>query len=193
MGTSVKSWPPVARAGAASGFVLAAALVGSGCGGAPPPRAAPATEPSACLGGLCVRPDHVVARRTGEGRHARCLIVAWDGDGSLPPTAQIGVHDRAPARPGVFAAIDLPSFAAWSSYPITSDPTTSRTGAGVFAARVDPAVRFADHRVADGGSVRVEPLGSAAIVLVSSTIHGQHETARFLVPDAANECLARLR
>jgi hypothetical protein len=196
MRTLVQSHAPSARVGIAYTFAFCAALAMTGCAAAESPRAAAsavATEASACLGGLCVHPDHVLARRTGEGRHGRCLVVAWDGDGSLPPTAHLGVTDGAPARPGVFAALDLPGFSPWARYSITSDPARAHTGAAVFAARVDPAVRFADQRVAEEGSVRVEPLGDAAIVIVTTTWGGRTETTQFTVPDATNECLAKFR
>lgn len=177
-------------------FALTALFAGgacSACGGASAPRAASTQgrsfEASACVGGLCVHPDHVTATRLGSGRNPRCLVVAWDGSDALPPTARMGVTDGAPARPGVFAVVDLPVFEPFSRFAITKDPSTARSGASVYAARVDPGVRFADHRVAADGSVQVEPAGDGALVTVTTTWEGRQQIASFTLPRAANGCV----
>jgi hypothetical protein len=199
MGTLVQSPARSARGGVVQGlvFALIAALFACGaccgCGGAPSPRAASrqarSFEASACVGGLCVHPDHVTATRMGSGRNPRCLVVAWDGADDLPPTARVGVTDGAPARPGVFAVVDLPVFEPFSWFAITKDPSTTRSGASVYAARVDPGVRFADHRVAADGSVRVEPAGDGALVTVTTTWEGREQIASFTVPRTSNGCV----
>ena len=150
-----------------------------------------ADEKTACIGGLCVKPDHVVARKT-LGARSRCLVVAWDGTDSLPPTAHVSAVDDAPgARPGVFAAIDMPAFREGYSYPIAADPATASPGsASVFSVRVDPAVRFADERIADGGDVKVVKAGDGERIVVVNTrwSDGSTETASFVVPKAYNGC-----
>ena len=199
MGTLVQSHARAARGGVVQRLVLAVAMTATACGGtggAPSSRAgSPAgsrfTDANACVGGLCVRPDHVTATRLGDGRNPRCLVVAWDGADDLPPTARVGVTDGAPARPGVFAVVDLPVFEPFTRFAITRDPSSARAGASVYAARVDPGVRFTDHRVADDGSVRVEPKGDAALVTVTTTWEGRAQIASFTLPRAANGCLSQ--
>jgi hypothetical protein len=118
--------------------------------------------------------------------------MAWDGDSNLPPTAKVAIVDDSPARPGVFAAIDMPSFREGYAYPIVSDPNTASPGAaGVFAVRVDPAVHLADQRVADAGDVTVVRDGTDRIVVVKAKWSDGHtETATFVVPKAFNGCSA---
>ncbi len=162
---------------------LAVALVG--CGGPPPPkRPAGPPEPGQCVGGLCVRPDHVLARKS-EGR--RCLIVAWDGESTLPPTAKIGFTDESPARPGVFLAIEVPGLLAGVPYRIASDPTKPKS-TSVLAVRVDPGVKFADHRVAEKGEVTVIPSGDDLLVIAKTTFGEQEQTLQLTVPKAHNGC-----
>ena len=171
-------------------------IVGSGalgCGASGPgAKSASGAEESksACVGGLCLHPDHVVATKVA-GSRGRCLIIAWDGTDSLPPTAHIAVSDDSPgARPGVFAAIDMPSLREGFSYPIASDPTLGKPGsASVFSVRVDPGVRFADQRFADGGDVKVLALGAERVVMVTAKwSSGKEETASFVIPKAYNGC-----
>ena len=171
---------------------ITALLAFPACSSSPSAKSASdAEEKSECVGGLCVHPDHVVARKLPQGGHARCMVIAWDGTDSLPPTARVAMIDDAPgARPGVFAAIDMPSFREGYSYPIAADPSTGGPGsASVFAVRVDPGVRFADHRFADSGDVTVVRSGSERIVVVKAKFgDGRLETASFVVPKAYNGC-----
>lgn len=172
--------------------VALAAVGASGCADDPRPRAAnDPDEKTACVGGLCVKPDHVVARKLPSGTRSRCLVIAWDGKDSLPPTAKISVTDDSPARPGVFAAIDIPSMREGYAYPIAADPSTASPGsAAVFAVRIDPGVRFADQRFAEQGDVTViKAEGGERIVVVKvKTENGLFETASFSVPKAYNGC-----
>ncbi len=193
MRTLVQSPARRARGGVVQGFVFALAVATAACGNAPAPREASGKggpfDAGACVGGLCVHPDHVTATRLGSGRNPRCLVVAWDGTDDLPPTARVGVTDGAPARPGVFAVVDLPVFEPFSHFTIARDPTSVRDGASVYAARVDPAVRFADHRVAADGSVEVEPAGDGARITVRTRWEGRQQIASFTVPRTANGCV----
>jgi hypothetical protein len=174
-------------------LAIAFAVAGAAaCAENPRPRSAPdPEEKTACVGGLCVKPDHVVARKLPNGTRSRCLVIAWDGTDSLPPTAKVGVTDDSPARPGVFAAIDMPSMREGFAYPIAADPSTASPGsAAVFAVRVDPAVRFADQRFAEAGDVTVvKSEGGERIVVVKvKAANGLFEIASFIVPKAYNGC-----
>lgn len=196
MRTLVQSLARRARRGGVVRLVSTAAIASAGCATSAPPRAASYDfEAAACFGALCMHPDHVLATRVGAGagERARCLVVAWDGAGALPPTARVGVDDDAPAHPGVFAVVDLPDLAPFSRYAIARDPSAVRASAAVYAARVDPAVRFADQRFADEGSVRVEPRGEDELVIVSTRWEGRAQTASFTVPRAANGCASKGR
>lgn len=161
------------------------------CGGAPAPKSKVyVDDKTACVGGFCLRPDHVIARKV-LGARGRCLVIAWDGTESLPPTAKVGAVDDSPgARPGVFAAIDVPSLRDGFSYPIASDLDLAKPGsASVLAVRIDPAVRFADQRVADGGDVMVLAQGAERILVVRAKWNGKKdETASFVIPKAYNQC-----
>lgn len=158
----------------------------AGCAGAPPPprRHAGPPEPGQCVGGLCVRPDHVLARKS-EGH--RCLILAWDGESTLPPTAKVGITDESPARPGVFLAIEIPGLLAGVPYRVASDPTKAKA-TSILAVRVDPAVKFADHRIAEKGEVTVVPSGDDLLVIAKSTFADQEQTVQLTVPKARNGC-----
>ncbi len=175
-------------------IALLAVAGASACASAPAPRSAQdPDEKTACVGGLCVKPDHVVARKLPDGTRSRCLVIAWDGSDSLPPTARVGVTDDSPARPGVFTAIDMPSMREGFAFPIAADPSTASPGsAAVFAVRVDPGVRFADQRFAEAGDVTVvKSEGGERIVVVKvKTANGLFETASFIVPRAYNGCSA---
>ncbi len=171
--------------------IAALASVLSACAGAPEPKAAHVDpdEPTNCVGGLCVRPDHVVARKLPDGNKTRCLLMAWDGS-LLPPTAKVGVVDDSPARPGVFAAIDMPSLRE-GNYPVAPDPALGAPGsAAVFAVRVNPAAQFADQRIADGGSVSVaKTVDGAHIVIVESIwSDGHRDSATFVLPKVFDGC-----
>lgn len=139
------------------------------------------------MGGLCVVPDHTVARRVKTERGSRCMILAWDGDAALPPTAKVGVTDTAPARPGVFLAIEIPSIIDGVPYRI-SEPSSASPSTTVMAVRVNPAVNFADQRMAEKGEVMVTSSGDDMLVSVK-TIWGAHEEkAMIVVPRAHNAC-----
>lgn len=176
-------------------LVLALPLLGLGalaCAGDPTPKTAQdPDEKTACVGGLCVKPDHVVARKMPNGTRSRCLVIAWDGKDSLPPTAKVGATDDSPARPGIFTAIDIPSMREGYAYPIAADPSTASPGsAAVFAVRVDPGVRFADQRFAEAGDVTVTKTegGERIVVVKMKSAEGLFETASFVVPKAYNSC-----
>jgi len=114
--------------------------------------------------------------------------MAWDGS-SLPPTAKMGAYDDSPSRPGIFAVIDLPSLREGIVYRVVVDPSAGASAsAGVFAVRVDPAARFADHRVADSGDVTIVHQGTDAIIVVKTKWAGRVETATFIVPKVHNGC-----
>lgn len=169
--------------------ILSSALFG--CAAPPPPVRTGPPPPSACIGGLCVRPDHAIARPLGRFGDRRCLIVAWDGESNLPPTARVGVvDDTAAARPGIFLAVELPNLRSGVTYRLAN--TDARPGRGAptaMSARVDPAVRFADQRIAERGEVVVIPTGGDMIVRVETTWPtGAHETATIVVPRAQNAC-----
>jgi hypothetical protein len=162
------------------------------CSAGPAPKSTvEKDDKTACVGGFCLHPDHVVARKV-QGSRGRCLIIAWDGTESLPPTAKVGAVDDSPgARPGVFAAIDVPSLRDGFSYPIASDLDDAKPGsASVFAVRIDPGVRFADQRVADSGDVMVLAQGAERILVVKAKWNGgkKEETASFVIPKAYNQC-----
>lgn len=171
---------------------VACGAVTLGCASAhPSPKSTTAVDDkTACVGGFCLHPDHVIARKV-QGARGRCLVIAWDGNESLPPTAKVGMTDDSPgARPGVFAAIDVPSLRDGFSYPIASDLDFAKPGsASVLAVRVDPGIRFADQRVADGGDVMVLAQGAERILVVKAKWSGgKEETASFVIPKAYNQC-----
>jgi hypothetical protein len=132
--------------------------------------------------GLCVVPDHVVARRL-DPLKPRCVITAWDGPSTVPPTAKTTYTDDAPAHPGVFFSIEVPSFRAATPYTIKSDPM-STSGAQVLVVRVDPAVKFADRRIVESGDVTVIAQGDDVLVV----IHAGNETATLTIEKANNAC-----
>lgn len=151
----------------------------------PPPRAKSSgyEEPATCVGGLCVKPDHAIARKVRTEKGQRCMIVAWDGDGALPPTAKMGFTDDSPARPGVFLAIEVPGMLAGVPYKLGE--TSNATAMSV---RVDPAVKFADQRLADQGDIVLSNSGGDMLVRVR-TVWGTHEEiANIVVPKAKNTC-----
>lgn len=142
--------------------------------------------PNACVGGLCVKPDHVSARK--DGPKGRCLVMAWDGS-TLPPTAKMGAYDDSPSRPGIFAVVDVPSLRDGMVYPVVANPDDGGSAsAGVFAVRVDPAARFADHRIADKGDVTIVRSGSDAIINVKTRWGEKTESATFVLSKAHNGC-----
>lgn len=160
--------------------VLLLVLLGSGCASAPPQKPSSYVEPATCVGGLCVKPDHAVARKVHTEKGRRCVIVAWDGDASLPPTAKMGYADDAPARPGVFLSLEVPGMLAGVPYKIGN--------ASAMSVRVDPAVNFADQRLADQGDITLASTGEDMIVR-ARTVWGAHEeVAVILVPRAKNGC-----
>lgn len=169
-------------------FALAIGGVLPACGSSPPPASSHGTvEPATCIGGLCVRPDHVVARKvkaTSEGGH-RCMIVAWDGEGMVPPTARVAVTDESPARPGVFLAVEVPRMLAGVPYRIVPERDAASSAISV---RVDPAVRFADHRVAEEGDIVLTSSGDDMLVRVRTVWGTREETVILVVGKATNGC-----
>ena len=154
----------------------------------PPPRSKVGPpEPATCVGGLCVKPDHTVARKVKTERGSRCVILAWDGDAALPPTAKMGVTDDSPARPGVFLSIEIPSLIDGVPYRI-SEPNTASPTTTVVAVRVDPAVKFADQRMAEKGEVMVTSSGDDMLVQVKTIWGATEEKAMIIVPRAHNTC-----
>jgi len=161
------------------------ALAIAGCGSPPPKSSAGAAEPSTCIGGLCVKPDHVVARKVKTDQGHRCMIVAWDGEGMVPPTARVSVTDESPARPGVFLAVEVPRMLAGVPYRIVPHKLSASSAISV---RVDPAVNFADQRVAEEGDIVLATSGDDMLVRVR-TVWGTHEeTAILVVSKSTNGC-----
>ena len=164
-----------------------------GCASSGPPKTVRSgegdfddTERTSCVGGLCVKPDHVMARR--DGPKGRCLVMAWDGS-SLPPTAKMGAYDDSPSRPGILTAVDVPAIRDGASYRVVSDPEKAGVGlASVFAVRVDPSARFADHRIAEAGDVTIVRQGDDALISVKTRWGDRIETAMFLLSRAHNGC-----
>ena len=105
----------------------------------------------------------------------------------INPTAKIGFTDDSPARPGVFLAIEVPGLLAGVPYRIASDPTKPKS-TSVLAVRVDPGVKFADHRVAEKGEVTVIPSGDDLLVIAKTTFAEQEQTLQLTVPKAHNGC-----
>lgn len=170
-------------------FVVVAALAVVSCGGGNPRTISKGPQlPTTCMAGFCVKPDHVVARRAdpADASSRRCTIVAWDGDSDLPPTARTSTMDDAPARPGVFFSVEVPSLRSGTPFGIKSDGSTS--GATVLVVRVDPAVKFADRRIVDAGTVTVVPQGDDLLVMIKSTSAAGEETTSIVVPKANNKC-----
>jgi hypothetical protein len=162
---------------------LASLVVALAACGSPQQKPSSYAEPTACVGGLCVKPDHAIARKVRTEKGQRCIIVAWDGSASLPPTAKVGYADDAPARPGVFLSIEVPGMLAGVAYKLTE--TSDATAMSV---RVDPAVNFAEKRLADAGDIILASTGEDMIVRVR-TVWGSHEeVAIILVPRAKNGC-----
>lgn len=166
-------------------FALAIAAISCGCGGSAPRATAPEVEPATCIGGLCVRPDHVVARKVATEKGSRCMIVAWDGASPVPPTARVAVTDESPARPGIFLAVEVPRMLARVPYRIV--PRESSAGSAI-SVRVDPAVNFADHRVAEEGEVVLDSSGNDMLVRVRTVWGAHEETAILTVSRALNGC-----
>jgi len=164
-----------------------------GCASSGPPKTVRSgegdfddVERTSCIGGLCVKPDHVMARR--DGPKGRCLVMAWDGS-SLPPTAKMGAYDDSLSRPGILTAVDVPAIRDGASYRVVLDPEKSGTGlASVFAVRVDPSARFADHRIAESGDVTIVREGDDARITVKTKWGERTETASFVLARAHNGC-----
>ncbi len=173
-------------------FVLLATLAtaGAACGGPPAPKTVDFPHATQCVGGLCVRPDHAIARRITTIDGKRCLIVAWDGRSDLPPTAKVANTDESPAAAGVFLSIELPTLRSGVPYAISSEPKASTT---VLSAQVSPSVQFTDRRIASAGYVTVLPSGDDLLVIVQTKWEGgREETAQFVVTKAQNGCGAVL-
>jgi hypothetical protein len=155
----------------------------AGCAGSPPNAKSSYQDPATCIGGLCVKPDHAVARKVRTEKGSKCMIVAWDGDSALPPTARMGVTDDTPARPGVFLAVEVPGMLAGVPYKLgESSPATA------MGVRVDPAVHFADQRLADQGDIILTKSGDEMHVRVR-TVWGTHEeVAIIIVARPKNTC-----
>jgi len=167
--------------------VAVVAVVLAACSPAVPKSKVGPPEPSTCVGGLCVKPDHTVARKVKTDKGSRCMILAWDGDASLPPTAKVGVTDDAPARPGVFLAIEIPSIIDGVPYKISA-PSSTSPSTTVMAVRVDPAVRFADQRLAEKGEVMVTSSGDDMLVQVKTIWGTSEEKAMLVVTRPHNTC-----
>lgn len=163
-------------------FLVALALCGA-CSPPPPRSASGYEEPATCVGGLCVKSDHAVARKVRTEKGQRCMIVAWDGEASLPPTARMGITDDSPARPGVFLSIEVPGMLAGVPYKLgeTSNATA-------MAVRVDPAVKFADQRLADEGDITLTTSGDDMVVRVRTVWAKHEEIAIIVVPRTKNTC-----
>lgn len=175
----------MARTWLSSLAVLAIGGISLGCGAPPPKSSAAAAEPATCIGGLCVKPDHVVARKVKTEAGHRCVITAWDGEGMVPPTARIAVTDESPARPGVFLAVEVPRMLAGVPYRIVPNKESASSAISV---RVDPAVKFADSRVAEDGEVVLTSSGDDMLVRIR-TVWGTHEeTAILVVSKPTNGC-----
>lgn len=169
---------------------LAIAGISLGCEPARPRTSAAVVEPTTCIGGLCVRPDHVVARKVAGPAGSRCMIVAWDGEGLVPPTARVAVTDESPAHPGIFLAVEVPRMLAGVPYRIV--PNRESAGSAL-AVRVDPAVKFADHRVAEEGEVVLASAGDDMLVRVRTVWGAREETAILVVSKNTNGCGAPVR
>lgn len=113
------------------------------------------------------------------------MIVAWDGDGMVPPTAKVAVTDESPARPGVFLAVEVPRMLAGVPYRIIPNKDGASSAISV---RVDPAVKFADSRVAEGGEVVLASSGDDMLVRVRALWGTHEETAILVVSKGANAC-----
>lgn len=111
------------------------------------------------------------------------MIVAWDGDANLPPTARMGITDDSPARPGVFLAIEVPGMLAGVPYKLGESSNASAMGV-----RVDPAVHFADQRLADTGDVILTSNGDDMHVRVRTVWGAHEEVAIIIVPRTKNAC-----
>jgi hypothetical protein len=162
-------------------------MLAVGCGSGPPRTISKGPAfPSTCLTGFCVVPDHVVARRLVPGER-RCVITAWDGPSSVPPTAKVSSADDAPAHPGVFITVEIPNLRAAAPYAIKSDPM-SKSGALVLVVRVTPAVTFADRHFVEDGDVTVIEQGDDLLVVVKAKSASGEETATLVLPKSANGC-----
>lgn len=166
-------------------FLLALSLAGLYACAPPRPPPAPAVEAATCIGGLCVKPDHVVARKVKTDQGSRCMIMAWDGDGLVPPTAKVGVTDESPARPGVFLAVEVPRMLAGVPYRIVPNRVSASSAISV---RVDPAVNFADQRVAEEGEVILASSGDDMLVRVRTVWGTREETTILVVSKSTNAC-----
>jgi len=167
--------------------IAAVAVVLAACAPPPPKSKVGPPEAAMCVGGLCVKPDHTVARKVKTERGSRCIILAWDGDAALPPTAKVGVIDDSPARPGVFLSIELPRLIDGTPFPISAPGTSSPTTT-VLAVRVDPAVNFADQRMAEKGAVTVTSSGDDMLVQITTVWGTTEEKALIVVPRVHNTC-----
>jgi hypothetical protein len=133
-----------------------------------------------------VVPDHVVARRLVPTERL-CVITAWDGPSSVPPTAKVSSADDAPVHPGVFISVEIPNLRAASPYAITSDPMAKST-AQVLVVRVTPAVTFADRHIVEAGDVTVIEQGDDLLVVVKAKSAAGEESATLVLPKSANGC-----
>ncbi|MBI2393966.1 MAG: hypothetical protein HYV09_30630 [Deltaproteobacteria bacterium] len=113
------------------------------------------------------------------------MILAWDGDAMLPPTAKVGVTDESPARPGVFLAVEVPRMLAGVPYRINPEKDS---GPSVLSVRVDPAVRFADQRIAEKGEVVLASAGDDMLVRVTTVWGAHQEDALIVVARTNNGC-----
>lgn len=162
---------------------VAVVLLLTACGPSRPTSRTSKDEQTTCIGGLCVKPDNAVARKVRSGKGMHCMIVAWDGDASLPPTAKMGITDDSPARPGVFLAVEVPGMLAGVPYKLSE-----KSEATAIAVRVDPAVRFADQRMADEGEIMLTTSGDEMHVSVRTVWGGHEELAIIVVPRTKNTC-----
>ncbi|MGZ3421229.1 MAG: hypothetical protein ACXVEF_29190 [Polyangiales bacterium] len=158
-----------------------------GCASGPPRTISKGPAfPSTCLTGFCVVPDHVVARRLVPTER-RCVITAWDGPSSVPPTAKVSTADDAPATPGVFISVEIPNLRLATPYTIKSDPM-ARSAAMVLVVRVTPAVTFADRHFVEEGDVTVIEQGDDLLVVVKAKSSTGEETVTLVLPKSANGC-----
>lgn len=163
--------------------LAAVLLLAAGCGPTRPDAKTVKDAQITCIGGLCVKPDHAVARKVRTDKGSRCVILAWDGDANLPPTAKISVTDDAPARPGVFLAIEVPGMIEGVAYKLSD-----KSAASAMSVRVDPAVKFADQRMADEGEIMLKANGNDMHVSVRTVWGGHEELALIVVPKTKNTC-----
>jgi hypothetical protein len=163
--------------------VAALLLLAAACGPSTPKSRTVKDEQVTCIGGLCVKPDHAVARKVRTEKGSRCVILAWDGAADLPPTAKVSVTDESPARPGVFLSVEVPGMIEGVAYKLSD-----KSAATAMAVRVDPAVNFADQRMADQGEIMLTANGDDMHVSVR-TVWGTHEElALIVVPKTKNAC-----